>query len=621
MISSNVRNMKDGRLKVDGLTDELLARNMEFELRDARIDRRQEPLGNRMANFAGSEVLRVELRVQQEGKFQWERIEEFHVAANDGNPTARYINRRPRIYDVASESSFQIANGWLSTCHSSHDSCPPIKPVQLPTRVIDVGTSTSDQQKLIRTESALGHYAALSYCWGVQPQPLITTESNVETLYKNIPTSSLAKTIQEAIFVTRQLGLRYIWIDAICIIQDSAADRDAELSRMGEIYETATITIVAASAKHCRQGFLQRRLYPWRAQEWKSFKLPFSCPDGAQGELIIEPTDPYFSGDQPINHRGWTLQEFLLPQRKLIYSTTQLLWQCHSVQAELGNSAKKTLGIGRGLIKVQILPMLLSSHEHFSSPDQKLDAESLHDIRFNWQILVEHYSTRSLTNKDDILPAFSGIATKFARFLREEYKAGLWYSESSDSDFIQELLWNLRIDKGVSELDWARQNNLYTAPSWSWAGHQGSVSWQFLPSLFTVADKACYIEECSVQLAGLAPFGKVNGGRLRLRVKTRKLESIGTGHVVDDFQYMVNVLEDDEVSIFLDDTVEHLAARFTPRYLWCILLTVNGGLLVVPYDENRWVRIGMFSKKIVSHAGHTLSRWFENEELEEVTII
>jgi len=87
MISSKIQDMKDGSMKVDELTDEVLARNMEFELRDARIYRGEERSGNRMANFTASELLRVELRVKQEGKFQWERIEEFNVAASDGNPT------------------------------------------------------------------------------------------------------------------------------------------------------------------------------------------------------------------------------------------------------------------------------------------------------------------------------------------------------------------------------------------------------------------------------------------------------------------------------------------------------------------------------------------------------
>jgi hypothetical protein len=85
MISSKIQDMKDGSMKVDELTDEALPRNMEFELRGARIDRGEERLGNKMANFAASELLRVELHVQQEGNFQWERIEQFNVAANGGN--------------------------------------------------------------------------------------------------------------------------------------------------------------------------------------------------------------------------------------------------------------------------------------------------------------------------------------------------------------------------------------------------------------------------------------------------------------------------------------------------------------------------------------------------------
>jgi hypothetical protein len=112
------------------------------------------------------------------------------------------------------------------------------------------------------------------------------------------------------------------------------------------------------------------------------------------------------------------------------------MWQCHSAQAELGKSARKAVSIREDLIKVQILPMLLSSNQPFSSPCQNLDAQSLHDIRLNWQILIQYYSGRSLTNRDDILPAISGVAAKFARFLKEEYKAGLWYSKSDEPRFI-----------------------------------------------------------------------------------------------------------------------------------------------------------------------------------------
>jgi hypothetical protein len=91
MISSKIQYMRDGPMKISELTDEVLARNMEFELRDARTNRMGELIGDRMANFAASELLRVELRVQEEGIFQWESIEEFNVSANIGNLPFRVI--------------------------------------------------------------------------------------------------------------------------------------------------------------------------------------------------------------------------------------------------------------------------------------------------------------------------------------------------------------------------------------------------------------------------------------------------------------------------------------------------------------------------------------------------
>ena len=488
-----------------------------------------------------------------------------------------------------------------------------MKPVQLPTRVIDVGTSSSTKQRLFTTTGIPGTYAALSYCWGTESQPLITTLSNVEDLHKDIPITSLALTIQEAILVTRKLGLRYIWIDAICIIQDSAVDKDKELSRMGEIYELATVTIVAASAKHCKEGFLQRRKYPWGVQEWKTFKLPISCGEqGEMGELVIEPTDPYFTGDQPINHRGWTLQEFILPGRKLVYSTTQLMWQCHSAEAELGNSTRRAEGVKKALIKVQVLPMLLSNH---APPKAVLDLQTLHDIRFNWQLIVGNYTSRSLTNRNDTLPGISGIASKFARFLKEEYRAGLWYSPSDPSNFLDELLWSVTRHEKVSSGD-------YTAPSWSWAGQSGVVTWNSTGIFPTKENMICSVVECTVDCMGTAVFGQVSSGRLTLMAKIRKMEASGLSTVKNEFQNMVTLLtEDADVSIMLDDTVERLARKHSPLFLSCVQLTAKGGLLVVPSGDQDWVRVGIFYEKLTSTCEDPLRYWFEDEILEDITIV
>jgi len=471
-----------------------------------------------------------------------------------------------------------------------------------------------------------GHYTALSYCWGAEPQPLVTTKLNVKMMSEGILTSSLAKTIQDAITVTRKLGIRYIWIDALCIIQDSQDDKDIQLQRMGDIYETSVITIIAASAQSCSEGFLQRRSYPWGVQDWKTFKLPFRCPNGKRGELICEPEDPYFTGDQPINKRAWTLQEFLLPPRKLVYSTTQLIWQCRSVQTELGGRAKKfediKAGVRNGLIKVQISPTVLLKAISSTPTNSEITAELLHDVRFNWQNLVTNYTGRSLTNREDTLPGISGIASKFFDALKEDYKAGLWYSESDPSNFVNEMLWNVRQATITSPI----RSNSYMAPSWSWAGQPYPVEF---PISSIKTDVVCSIVECSVELASVALFGQVKGGSLKVKAMTAKIDPKRNDGKPPSLKYILEFLYRDDVAILLDDTIENLEAKLATGPIWCLLLTMSEGLLITPLDGKRWRRIGVFRGRnqggVHTSEGierfRSFSEWFRDRQFEEVNIL
>jgi Heterokaryon incompatibility protein (HET) len=62
------------------------------------------------------------------------------------------------------------------------------------------------------------------------------------------------KTLSDAIKVCREIGMRYIWIDALCIVQDDPKDKAREIGQMGRIYKDATLTIMAASAKTVHEG-------------------------------------------------------------------------------------------------------------------------------------------------------------------------------------------------------------------------------------------------------------------------------------------------------------------------------------------------------------------------------
>jgi Heterokaryon incompatibility protein (HET) len=186
---------------------------------------------------------------------------------------------------VASEASYAQARLWIQDCLSNHNNCPGIYRSPPPARVIDVGDNADAGPRIYECQKGEHQpYAALSYCWGEKERLVLSTSNIYEWCLHGLPYPSLPRTIRDAIVITRKLGLRFVWIDALCIIQDSDLDKSREIERMGAIYQTAHVTIVAASAKDCDDGILCQTI----PTDMKQFTVPFLCPDGKLGSLTLE---------------------------------------------------------------------------------------------------------------------------------------------------------------------------------------------------------------------------------------------------------------------------------------------------------------------------------------------
>ena len=141
----------------------------------------------------------------------------------------------------------------LACCYERRELCKQISSF-LPKRILDIRLSP-DTIKLVETEpNSSDRYVALSYCWGIT-HPLTTTILSIEERKSVIEMSFLPKTFKDAIFLTRRLGLRYIWIDSLCIIQDSAVDWEVESAKMATVYEQAYLTIAVSSSSSCDKPF------------------------------------------------------------------------------------------------------------------------------------------------------------------------------------------------------------------------------------------------------------------------------------------------------------------------------------------------------------------------------
>lgn len=193
----------------------------------------------------------------------FERNFELYRLRKDVDPSMAAtdpIHRREIDSDPTSEASLTLVKSWLDNCLLTHDRCSGPQDF-VPTRLIDV--SGHDPVLVSLISSSKLKYTALSHCWGNKPVFQTTTKNRGDNM-RHISVSSLPKSFVDAIVVTQRLGIRYLWIDSICILQDSEEDWNLESSRMRDIYQNAFLTISALDAPDSHVGFLTPRfLNPW----------------------------------------------------------------------------------------------------------------------------------------------------------------------------------------------------------------------------------------------------------------------------------------------------------------------------------------------------------------------
>lgn len=251
-------------------------------------------------------------------------------------------------HDPLCDFNIKRFTNWIEYCEIHHSTCnnipflPNLGPSRGPKRLIDVGLHQQAEVHLIRTEGRLLRYAALSYCWGANRDGTIATNETVEQMTKGVSPTLFSRTIQDAITVVRKLGMRYLWVDALCIIQgqDQTAEWTDEIKRMGDIYLNAHLTIAASSANAASEGFLSQK---HRSGIPVAFKL--RKDSRCKGNIFFkEWTRIVTSFNDEVQHgpllqRAWVLQERILSRRIMDFTAKQVYWSCGlSRQAENGQT-------------------------------------------------------------------------------------------------------------------------------------------------------------------------------------------------------------------------------------------------------------------------------------------
>ncbi|RAK90035.1 HET-domain-containing protein [Aspergillus costaricaensis CBS 115574] len=374
-----------------------------------------------------------------------------------------------------SPASLEWIQERMNYCLSNHERCNrDIAGAQLdllpalPTRVLDLGEGQDcSTVRLVEGAGTQAAYTALSYCWGLPNQwPLRTTHDNLQQHTSGISMESLEPTYRDAICITRSLGIRYLWIDALCIIQGDDQDWKHECELMGRYYGNARLVISASGATHPGEGcFL-----PGPSRD--EVILPFYSHGAVTGSFKIVMSGPPFgqSGPafSPLGNRGWATQEWWLSRRIVHFLEGYMVWSCACLdQFRLG--------------------ILSNGHT------QDLVMYS------DWMSIASIHSRRALSRPTDRLAAIQGLANEFKKTRQDEYVMGFWTGELPTA-----LLWKVGDDGRGNN----RSEALSIFPSWAWA----SVACDFEEWYFATN----FAEEESFE--PMATVSTIMEGGMRLRV-------------------------------------------------------------------------------------------------------
>jgi hypothetical protein len=463
----------------------------------------------------------------------------------------------------------------------------------------------------------VGEYAALSHCWG-SGVFLATTTQNLDEHQKGLQLSQLPKTFRDAIYFVRKMGVQYLWVDSLCIVQDSKSDWDKESGAMSSVYGNALFSIAAAHASEPADGCFVTRNGRGNRPCRTNIQFRGGLIMHARVDVDAAPSGPLYS-------RAWVYQEEAMSIRTIVFGARRVSWVCLSAAADENrpdNDSGSPWPPPHHMSHIMLEQYTASSEAaeftHYRVRDEAALAATDHPadewprgmppshvgwsrwlepmpgadeneygsevdvwpyptiepVYVTWYNVVGEYSKRDLTIAGDRLPAFSGIASNFhTMWPSNRYVAGLWYD-----DIARGLLWqcadnasdSIQREPDDASLDVARAADSYIAPSWSWASKRNAQYRRESMPGDGYGRVVVQITDVDCELKGENPYGEVQEADLTIQGMLLEAEL-----AADEAHYSIKIPEyasDEPPEIWLD--YKYLPPSANPpvsRPLWLSL--------------------------------------------------
>ena len=397
----------------------------------------------------------LEVRLSCRDPFGWEATVQFQrhhqilfAKESEGAPSIGPLPNNAR--NVPAKMNFEMVKEWILECNK-HEQCrrntdvDDEQPINM--KVIEVRTL-----HLIQAPTNC-RYVVLSYTWGGVKMNMMDSVWNTKTGVLDLKTvfDKLPKTIRDATNVVQNLGERYLWIDAVCINQQSDRDKIEQIAQMDRIYSSSILTIVAAAGSNANTGLPGLQ---------ENSRIPFQLTKRV-GSYILRtalPSDPRIGiiDSAPWNQRGWTYQERLLSRRCLIFTFHQIYFQCRS-----GIRSEDTVQM-----KLQV-PATTKGQIAWLSPP-RFDRIQKFLLLSPFAEFVHEYTTRKFSYQSDVLKASMAVLKLFSHIYQSPILWGL-----PERAFERALLWDYECSYRTPIS--AKLQRRKEFPSWSWASWPGQI--------------------------------------------------------------------------------------------------------------------------------------------------
>ncbi|KAH9908281.1 heterokaryon incompatibility protein-domain-containing protein [Xylariomycetidae sp. FL2044] len=538
------------------------------------------------------------------------------------------------------EYHIPYAKEWLRHCQENHTECVAQSEGEgqaefdstMPTRLIHVGNPSDGRLPRLVVPSMDGikePYVALSYVWGEgNRQAVKLHRENLDDLLEHLDETLMSRSQQEAMTITRGLGIGYLWIDSLCIVQGDREEWAYESTLMGRVYGRASVTLVAGRSDDSLKGFMENTV----AETWDTGPCSLRVgerEEDAQGTDNGGPGIERLKGGEmvhlapmrssamgPAETRAWCFQEYYLSKRTIVYGAEQITLRCQ--RASITEDGQVSRHDFNRLQQVTLDHLSLPRSEAAQLPQSEL-------LRLWYRGILVNYSSRSLTEPNDIFAALSSIAQRLRATIQSRYLAGLW-----ETDIILGLLWHpawtvLPIQRFAPVI----RSPVRRAPSWSWASVQGTI-WErsnernqhtyrdqdkllvrpkYVDPVRWTADSTCDAAKVFIRERELEFFG---------RPRRARCTGLPTVEIIRKslWRNVIRKLRDSRYLVRLEAAEESASGSGDPgapggavavgcydiegecestEYHWCLGLTKEEGLLLEIDGNNRFQRIGTIS--------------------------